>query len=95
MFLNPEQRAIVRHWFGVSRYVFNKTVKILENGEVKANWKAMKTGIINDLPEWCKTVPYQIKSIAIKDACPAVRVRSYRKDRVAFIVGRLKDETLE
>ncbi|OLT58417.1 hypothetical protein BJP37_04505 [Moorena bouillonii PNG] len=89
MFLNPEQRAIVRHWFGVSRYVFNKTVKILENGEVKANWKAMKTGIINDLPEWCKTVPYQIKSIAIKDACTAVRVRSYRKDSGAFIVGRL------
>ncbi|WP_293105462.1 helix-turn-helix domain-containing protein [Moorena sp. SIOASIH] len=97
MFLNPEQRAMVRQWFGVSRYVFNKTVKILcsvgaatrTDGEVKANWKAIKTGILNDLPEWCKTVPYQIKSIAIKDACTAVRVRSYRKDSGAFIVGRL------
>uniref|UniRef100_A0A1D9G3I4 Uncharacterized protein n=1 Tax=Moorena producens (strain JHB) TaxID=1454205 RepID=A0A1D9G3I4_MOOP1 len=73
----------------MSRYVFNKTVKILQNGEVKANWKAIKTGILNDLPEWCKEVPYQIKSIAIKDACTAVRVRSYRKDSGAFIVGRL------
>ncbi|NEO88875.1 MAG: hypothetical protein F6K56_00730 [Moorea sp. SIO3G5] len=37
VFLNPEQRlavghamgTMVRQWFGVSRYVFNKTVKIL------------------------------------------------------------------
>ena len=25
-----------------------------------------ETGILNDLPDWCKSVPYQIKSIAIK-----------------------------
>ncbi|NEQ80395.1 MAG: transposase [Moorea sp. SIO2I5] len=73
VFLNPEQRLMVRQWFGVSRYVFNKTVKILSDSETKANWKAIKTGILNDLPEWCKAVPYQIKSIAIKDACTAVR----------------------
>ncbi|AOX02523.1 transposase [Moorena producens PAL-8-15-08-1] len=90
VFLSPEQRSMVRQWFGVSRYVFNKTVKILENGEVKANWKAIKTGILNDLPQWCKTVPYQIKSIAIKDACTAVREakKKYKKtsqiNRVRF-----------
>ncbi|WP_293116081.1 transposase [Moorena sp. SIO4G3] len=74
-------RTLVRKWFGVSRYVFNKTVKILQGGEVKANWKAIKTGILNDLPEWCKEVPYQIKSIAIKDACTAVREakKKYKK----------------
>ncbi|WP_229424489.1 helix-turn-helix domain-containing protein [Moorena producens] len=98
LFLNPEQRAIIRQWFGVSRYVFNKTVKILvrvasaspKDGEVKANWKAIKTGILNGLPEWCKAVPYQIKSIAIKDACTAVREakKKYKKtgqiNRVRF-----------
>ena len=90
VFLNPEQRTLVRKWFGVSRYVFNKTVKILQNGEIKANWKAIKTGILNDLPEWCKSVPYQIKSIAIKDACTAVREakKKYKKtaqvNRVRF-----------
>ncbi|NEO37185.1 MAG: transposase [Moorea sp. SIOASIH] len=90
VFLNPEQRSIVRKWFGVSRYVFNKTVKILSDGETKANWKAIKTGILNDLPEWCKAVPYQIKSIAIKDACTAVREakKKYQKtsqiNRVRF-----------
>ncbi|WP_424100218.1 helix-turn-helix domain-containing protein [Moorena producens] len=90
LFLNPDQRLLIRKWFGVSRYVFNKTVKILQNGEVKANWKAIKTGILNDLPEWCKEVPYQIKSIAIKDACTAVREakKNYKKtsqiNRVRF-----------
>ncbi|WP_293085606.1 helix-turn-helix domain-containing protein [Moorena sp. SIO4A1] len=29
LFLNPDQRSLIRQWFGVSRYVFNKTVKIL------------------------------------------------------------------
>ncbi|NET66091.1 MAG: transposase [Moorea sp. SIO1G6] len=90
IFLSAEQRSLIRKWFGVSRYVFNKTVKILQNGEVKANWKAIKTGILNDLPEWCKEVPYQIKSIAIKDACTAVREakKKYKKtgqiNRVRF-----------
>jgi len=90
LFLNPEQRSLIRKWFGVSRYVFNKTVKILQIGVVKANWKAIKTGILNDLPEWCKEVPYQIKSIAIKDACTAVREakKKYKKtsqiNRVRF-----------
>ncbi|NEN99899.1 MAG: transposase [Moorea sp. SIO3I7] len=90
IFLNAEQRSIVRKWFGVSRYVFNRTVKMLENGETKANWKAIKTDILNNLPEWCKTVPYQIKSIGIKDACIAVREakKKYQKtgqiNRVRF-----------
>ncbi|NEO05326.1 MAG: transposase [Moorea sp. SIO3I6] len=90
LFLNADQRLTIRRWFGVSRYVFNKTVKILENGEIKANWKAIKTGILNDLPEWCLAVPYQIKSIAIKDACTAVREakKKYKKlgqiNRVRF-----------
>ncbi len=32
----------------------------------------MKTSILNDLPDWASDVPYQIKSIAIRDACQAV-----------------------
>ncbi|EGJ31976.1 hypothetical protein LYNGBM3L_31550 [Moorena producens 3L] len=72
LFLKADQRQLINRWFGVSRYVFNKTVEILKNGEVKANWLAIKTDILNSLPEWCKTVPYQIKSIGIKDACTAV-----------------------
>ncbi|WP_366513759.1 helix-turn-helix domain-containing protein [Moorena sp. SIOASIH] len=89
VFLNSEQRTLVRKWFGVSRYVFNKTVKILQDSEVKANWKAIKTGILNDLPEWCKAVPYQIKSIGIKDACTAVR-EAKKKYKKTSEINRVK-----
>lgn len=58
---------------GTSRYVFNETVKYLQQPDTKANWKVIKTGIIRSLPDWAKEIPYQIKSIAIKDACTAVR----------------------
>lgn len=67
-----EQKKTIKHWFGVSRFVFNKTVEYLQQPETKANWKAIKTNIIQSLPDWAKPVPYQIKSIAIKDACTAV-----------------------
>ncbi len=58
---------------GTSRYVYNETVKYLQKPETKANWKAIKTDIIKSLPNWAKEIPYQIKSIAIKDACTAVK----------------------
>jgi putative transposase len=66
---------------GTSRYVYNKTVKYLQQPETKANWKSIKTGIIKSLPEWSKEIPYQIKSIAIKDACIAVKnaKKKYKK----------------
>jgi putative transposase len=70
--LTPQQKAILKQWFGVSRFVYNTTIKLLQDGSVKANWKAIKGNILNGLPDWCKEVPYQIKSIAIKDACKAV-----------------------
>ncbi|QOV24756.1 transposase [Anabaenopsis elenkinii CCIBt3563] len=72
IFLTTEQRQIVKQWFGVSRFVYNTTVKLLQDSSIKANWKAIKTDILNGLPEWSKSVPYQIKSIAIKDACKSV-----------------------
>jgi len=71
--LNPKQRTTARQWFGVSRLVFNKTVEHLQHPGTKANWKAIKTELLSSLPEFCKAVPYQIKSIAIKDACTAVK----------------------
>ena len=58
---------------GTSRYVYNETVKYLQQPVTKASWKAIKTDIIKSLPDWAKEIPYQIKSIAIKDACSAVK----------------------
>ncbi len=64
---------MLKQWLGVSRFVYNETIKYLQQPNTKANWMAIKTGILNGLPEWAKPVPYQIKSIAIKDACLAIK----------------------
>lgn len=68
-----EQRKILRHWFGVSRYVYNKTIEYLKKPDTKANWMEIKLWLLKDLPEWCDGVPFQVKAIAVKDACQAVK----------------------
>ncbi|MEG4285420.1 transposase [Microcoleus sp. A006_D1] len=73
IFPSPEQKALLKKWFGVSRFVFNATIKYLQEPGTKANWMAIKTEILNSLPDWASSVPFQIKSIAIKDACQAVK----------------------
>ena len=60
---------MVKKWFGVARFVYNKTIEYLQQPDTKANWKAIKGGILEALPDWCYCVPYQIQSIAVKDAC--------------------------
>jgi len=79
--LSPTQKNLIKRWVGTSRFVFNETVKYLQQPDTKANWKAIKTEIIHSLPSWSKEIPYQIKSIAIKDACTAVRdaKKKYKK----------------
>ncbi len=83
IFPSPEQRALLKQWFGVSRYVYNATIKHLQEPGTKANWMAVAPIILGALPEWAKPVPYQIKKIAVKDACIAVREakRGFIKDK--------------
>ncbi|WP_251960380.1 helix-turn-helix domain-containing protein [Nostoc commune] len=47
MFLTALQRQTLKQWFGVSRFVYNTTVKLLQDSSIKANWKAIKTDILN------------------------------------------------
>jgi putative transposase len=83
--LEPEQKAIIKQWFGAARFVYNQTIELLKNGTVKANWKAIKGDILNNLPHWCKATPYQIKSIAIKDACKAVSNAKIKFKKTGFL----------
>jgi putative transposase len=68
-----EQKEKLRQWLGTSRYTYNKTIEYLKQPDTMANWYSIKVDIINSLPEWAKAVPYQIKSVAIRDACQAVK----------------------
>lgn len=82
LFPNPEQRQLLKQWFGVSRYVYNETIKYLQQPDTKANWMAVAPIILGALPEWAEPVPYQIKKIAVKDACLTVKAakKGFGKD---------------
>ncbi|MEH1779761.1 MAG: zinc ribbon domain-containing protein [Nostoc sp.] len=47
--MTPAQKVIIKQWFGVSRFVHNTTIKLLQDSEIKASWKALKTDILNNL----------------------------------------------
>lgn len=68
-----EQRAVMRRMMGTARYVYNQTVEYLKQDGTMANWMGIKGGIINSLPEWAKEIPYHVKSVAVRDACEAVK----------------------
>ena len=72
LYPNKEQKSILSNWFGASRFAYNKTVEFLKQPDTKAQWKSIKTDLLHDMPEWSKEVPYQIKSVAIRDCCQAV-----------------------
>ena len=65
---NSKQREILNNWFKAARYVYNKTLEYINEGN-KADWLNIKSKLINDLPEWTKVTPYQIKAVAVRDAC--------------------------
>ena len=68
-----DQRRILKLWFDTARWCYNETAARLKaDTELKASWKALKTGIINAVPERLKEAPYQVKSIAVRDACKAM-----------------------
>ena len=66
------QLLILNQWIGTARYTFNQAIAFLRQPDTKANWKAIKAPILNELPLWAGLTPYQVKSIAIRDACIAV-----------------------
>jgi putative transposase len=88
-----EQRNLLNKWLGTSRFVYNQTVEYLKQDGSKPIWMDIKTGILNELPEWSKETPYQIKSIAIKDVCIASKnnISKYRKtDKISKLKFRSK-----
>ena len=73
---NKEQQECFKFWFSGNRAAYNIANEYLKQKGTKANWKSIKTGLLNLLFERCphlKDVPYQIKSLAIKECCTAVK----------------------
>lgn len=67
------QREVLRQWFGSSRYCFNTAIEFLKHPATTPNWKEVKTFLIHCMPQWLKKTPYEIKTVAIRDACVSIR----------------------
>ena len=52
--------------------MYNKTVEYLKQPDTVASWLSIKGEILGELPDWAKPVPYQIKAVAVRDACTAI-----------------------
>ncbi|MBQ7543924.1 MAG: transposase [Synergistaceae bacterium] len=86
---NAEQREVLRHWMRTARYVYNRATECIVKGS-KADWLAIKGFLLKELPEWTENVPFQIKAVAVRDACmtfkkgdaPRFRARSSTKQTI-------------
>ena len=73
IFPTVEQKAILRRWFGTSRYVYNTAVSSLEDKDTPKNFKGLVPVVFDELPDWHIETPRQIKVGAVMDACQAVK----------------------
>ena len=62
-----EQKAMLRRWEGISRYVYNAAVKQMTKGR-----KVYAPHLLNSLPEWTTNCPRHIRVGAVMDAKKAI-----------------------
>lgn len=67
-----DQKKLFKTWTDCSRFVFNQTIDYIRTCiGWTPTWYDIKKDMLKQLPGWCKLVPFQIKGIAIKEACNA------------------------
>ena len=78
MKVSPQQRKILRNWFGTSRYVYNKTINTIKEGE-KINFYELRnklvtyTGNENTINDWEILTPKEIRAQAVNDCVKAYK----------------------
>lgn len=70
-----QQKILFKQWFGVARKFYNETLTIYKNGSEKT-WDKVYQDIAeqNKEHDYIKSVPYQIKKIAVKDYRKALSI---------------------
>lgn len=72
LYPTPEQSAKLRQWMAASRWCYNQTIDYINRLDgPRPHWTQIKKAILVSCPEWMKAVPFQVKGIAVKDACEA------------------------
>ena len=65
---------MLRFWAAGKRAAYNETLKFLQRHAGKSpHWKKLKAKIVRQLPSCYKSVPYQIKGDAVREAWQAVK----------------------
>jgi putative transposase len=59
-----------RHWLAGCRFVYNRCIETFKNGFQGSSYD-LEALVLNDLPEWLKTVPRHPKANAVQDAYDA------------------------
>lgn len=81
-------------WFGTSRYAYNKAISLLNDEDTPTNFKGLVPVVLDELPDWHKETPRQIKAGAIMDACQAVgnaKVKVFLKQKAKEYGVQVKD----
>ena len=75
IYLTQQQKILFKQWFGVARKFYNETLTIYKNGSEKT-WDKVYQDIAKQNEEhgYIKSVPYQIKKIAVKDYREALSI---------------------
>ena len=65
-----QQKQLFKQWFGVERKVYNTCINHFNKKDIEfKGWMKMSTLVLHSLTEnYIKSVPYQIKNIAVKDS---------------------------
>ena len=74
LLLTREQKKTLRFWAAGKRAAYNETLKHLQGHRGKSpHWKTLKPKILRQMPNCYKSVPYQVKGDAVREAWQAVR----------------------
>jgi len=70
-----QQKQQLNSWINGFRFVYNQSLEYAQKQTTTPSWFKTKKQLLDQLPSWTKQIPYQIKSIAIKEAFDNLRQR--------------------
>lgn len=85
LYPTPKQAAMFRSWMAASRWCYNQTIDFINKLEgPRPHWTQVKKLILVTCPEWMKAVPFQVKGIAVKDACEAFSAQKIKAKKTGI-----------
>ena len=81
--LDPEQKAILRRWFGVARKYYNETIAYFQINDYTSDCRHIIEDRLNAI-DYCQEVPLKIRQVAITDASKAIQnaIKKFQETQV-------------